>query len=104
MFEREDGGAAAWGSGPTVVLDADEWAWPGRPETPPPPEPDVVVARLVEVVDALLAQDVTSLSPVVARERARTLLAQHSRLGLVVGRAVLDVQARELHVAERSRS
>jgi hypothetical protein len=59
---------------------------------------------LVGAVDALLAQDPSSLSGTVARERARTVLAQVERLEVVVADALVDVQARELFADGRAGS
>jgi hypothetical protein len=74
-----------------------DWAFPGRPAPAPGPvEPDPCAAALVAAVDGLLAQDAGSLAGPVARERARTVLAQAERLQVVVADALVDVQAREL--------
>lgn len=87
-----DGG---WGDSPDAGVPSD-WAFPGRPAAAAPVEPDGCAAALVAAVDALLVQDAAALSGPVARERARTVLAQAERLEVVAADALVDVQAREL--------
>jgi hypothetical protein len=83
----------------------DEWAWPGRPDVaPPPPAPDGAARALTEAVDALLAQDVLELPAPVALERTRVLLRETDRLGLALGQALVDVQARELYADDAAGS
>lgn len=74
-----DGGDGESGSDPAAA-----WAFPGRPAPEPGPvEPDPCAVALVQAVDALLGQDAGSLPGPVARERARTVLAQAERLEVV---------------------
>jgi len=88
----------------TAPLADDDWAWPGRPTTSLPFEADGCARELSHAVDALLAQDLALLPGPVALDRTRTLLREHDRLGLALGEALLDVQARELFALEAAGS
>lgn len=104
-----DGGSADWTfadwGASARAADADEWAWPGRPDVASPPaQPDPAARALCDAVDALLATPPADLPGPVALDRARQLLGQADRLALAVGAALLDVQARELYAADAAGS
>ena len=111
MFEGGPGPAASpapdpdvWGGPPRAAAPDEDWAWPGRPQSQVPVQPDAGATALVAAVDALLEQDPALLDGAVALERARTMLVQGERLGLATGTALLDVQARALHEREGARA